>query len=316
MPREEIVEHFEKAEDFIDALGRRNKRWKRFSKRWVFRGHADASWDLLPAALRTPCPITHHPDRPKVPYATTVDQVEQEVDAVWQFVNETDYYGLPIPGDASRILRLMDQDRFQISKKIHELDRFPSVETVEAYALAQHHGIPTRLLDWTRDPLTAVYFAARGAAKALIDNEAVDRLGVWCFCGDAIHTIDEASKEKIHLLSPPRAPNKNILAQNGLFSLHVHPMKPEEPPRIVPFDILVEKLCDHSKRSWVWGGDGPIRLLTLPAAQVHELLGILNDEDVTAAKLFPGYDGVVKTLHDNMHLWTTPKRPMKKEQEK
>ena len=61
---------------------------------------------------------------------------------------------------------------------------FPPVKLRGMFGLAQHYGIPTRLLDWTWKPLVAAYFAALEPARRELDGgkppeERDGLLAVW-----------------------------------------------------------------------------------------------------------------------------------------
>ena len=89
--------------------------------------------------------------------------------SMFRGVKDAKYQLVPKIG---RIPRLFDVDKnleqniFTLFKQgaVPYLNPKP-VDNWEWLALAQHHGVPTRLLDWTENPLVAAFFAVEGSSS-------------------------------------------------------------------------------------------------------------------------------------------------------
>lgn len=90
----------------------------------------------------------------------------------------------------------------------------------EWLALAQHHGFPTRLLDWSKNPLVALYFA--------VEQEHGQDSAVYVYGRSKIIDTDVHQNpfaiDQVFQFVPPHL-NRRIIAQAATFTVHPDPTK-------------------------------------------------------------------------------------------
>ncbi len=112
---------------------------------------------------------------------------------------------------------------------------------------------------------------------------------------------------RIEVVTLPRAGNRNLHAQDGLFTVHRIPLVADDLPYACPLDEAV--LEAELEGGWSSAQGEKMRLLTLPASEARSMLRKLSLEGVSAASIFPGCDGVVKAMWESSVLcehWRSP----------
>jgi len=164
----------------------------------------------------------------------------------------------------------------------------------------QHYGVPTRLLDWTENPLVAAYFALEENEKYKNKNAAIwlcdpikwnrSALAHISYTGgvlDQTSTIVANHRPGTAVGDMPSIPimmfgsynSSRIVAQRGVFSLFGKSIDPIE-------DMYIAGNYEP----------GCVKKIVVPAAKVDEIRNSLFRKGITESVVFPELDGLAKEI--------------------
>jgi hypothetical protein len=283
--------HFKDARILMEYLSPLNHQWRK--KEYVFRGQGDSEHSLIPSACRRHPGSFLSKSYTRTFGDTSDAQVRYEQEVLKRFLDGCDNAGLVVPG-YSDILKNELHREFKNPSIVNS--RWPPQQYYEVLAAAQHHGIATRLLDWSRRSYVAAYFAATSADYLKSEGN----VAIW-----ALDVSNKHKWETVKVIDPPGGTSRNLAAQSGVFTMQ-HNID-------LVNELYVESPLENI--SEIYEGDGEetkLKKFTLPVIEVPKLIKYCSLLGVTGSTLFPGYEGVARDVvgwakdHIGVHGYYTP----------
>ncbi|MFZ5596905.1 MAG: FRG domain-containing protein [Bacillota bacterium] len=169
-------------------------------------------------------------------------------------------------------------------------------------AVAQHHGLPTRLLDWTFSPYVAMHFATAnleqynldgviwcvdyvavhrflpGPLREVLESEGANgfTVGMLSRTAGTLQEFDQLSGDEFIVFFEPPSLDDRIINQYALFSVASSPT------------VVLDRWLDAHPELY--------RRIIIPSSLKWEVRDKLDQANITERVLFPGLDGLTRWL--------------------
>jgi hypothetical protein len=183
-------------------------------------------------------------------------------DATWKIISSI---GRNYSGDWAKVIKWELEALENFKKRTVPYLKYTPQSDIEWLSLMQHHGCPTRLIDFTTNPLIALFFASDPNVKS--DGSFIIAQYKNVIDVNDCNNIFKIDKNSV--FHPPHI-TERIIGQSGCFVLCKTPNK--------------ELNANQLKK------------ILIPKGSKTQIRSELRDLDIKASTLFPGIDGICEDL--------------------
>lgn len=301
---------------------------------WVFRGHWDADWKLIPTAARPSFEgVSEFKSiveslRTELEFDCkswpNLNEIQQDIivrcyahiSVIMKFIDIAQDLSFNLPTtDMVRSSQTFSQyldskilDNEYSGRWLSSVSRnllrkrgftrlLPSFYKNSIVSLAQHHGVPTFMLDWSEDPLTACFFATTKPKRFTAENG----LCVWALNRTSLPVRLSSLKHDagighIQEIKPNKAQNQYLSRQSGVLTSIAGGDKFWIEHEVYPdLETVFTQVNDGEFAEKTY-----LRKVTLPNDELANLKQLLLREGISKAHMMPTFDNIASTAMDSL----------------